>query len=146
MWEINHDLFVFFPPQWLYPVLNLIFLISFLPPFVCLFISPFVHLSHPPGKLKDQFIKLSNGIIYQSHPIISSSLPSLFANKCRVGSCCGKTESKSTTGNSCLSITMNSWVQTSAETPRRSYVERPEALVSEPSGSGLLICLSSGSL
>ena len=30
-----------------------------------------MHLSHPQAKLNDQFIKLTNRIIYQFHPIIS---------------------------------------------------------------------------
>lgn len=32
-----------------------------------------MHLSHPQATLNDQFIKLTNGIIYQFHPIISQS-------------------------------------------------------------------------
>lgn len=61
--------------------LNLIFFISFQLLFFT-FISTFTHLSHPQTKLNYQFIKLTNGIIYQFHPIIFYSLSSLlYANK-----------------------------------------------------------------
>lgn len=104
-----------------------------------------IHLSHPQTKLSDQLIKFTNGIIYQFHPIISwSHSSSPYINKRRICTWRGSAASIAP-GNVHWGIGMNTWARTSTEDLGRSHVEWSEGGVSEPSGSCLLICLSSGS-
>lgn len=69
--------------------LNLIFFVFFQIPFFSPSLFTFMHLSHPPTKLNYQFIRLTNGIIYQLYPIISYNLSSLLCvNTCRICTYC----------------------------------------------------------
>lgn len=112
--------------------LILIFVYSFwynLFPCLC---TPVTHTT-----LNEQCIRLTNGIIYQFQTIISCSLSFTEA---------AHTAPNASTGKCSPYVLMNSWAQSSSGNPKRSHVEWSEGLVSEPSGSCLLICLSSGSL